>query len=95
MKYIFLIATVAAAFFIGCNKNDIPTDGIDPINSVSLIFTATVPEEKPQTRVALSRSEEGKSILVKWRTDDKVQFFFKKQDGAVVKGSEEPVTENL
>lgn len=92
MKYIFLIATVAAAFFIGCNKNDIPTDGIDPINSVSLIFTATVPEEKPQTRVALSRSEEGKSILVKWRTDDKVQFFFKKQDGAVVKGSEEPVT---
>lgn len=92
MKYIFLIATVAAAFFIGCNKNDIPTDGIDPINSVSLIFTATVPEEKPQTRVALSRSEEGKSILVKWRTEDKVQFFFKKQDGAVVKGSEEPVT---
>lgn len=92
MKRTYLLLITAAAFFTGCNKNDIPTDGTEPINSVPLTFTATMPEEKPQTRVALSRAEDGKSILVKWKAGDKVQFFFKKQDGAVVKGSEEPVT---
>jgi hypothetical protein len=86
--FIWLVSALLA--IAGCVGNEIENEQSTPdAGEQTLIITASVPDESPQTRLSLSPDTESKDIIVKWKAGDVLYLVFD-QGTAVKEGT--PIT---
>jgi len=89
-KYFIWIAS-ALLIITGCTKNEIDNEQPTPeTEGQTLVMTASVPDESPQTRLSLEKDAGSLDIIVKWKAGDVINFFFKQGGTTLLQGT--PVT---
>jgi hypothetical protein len=87
---IFLWIASALLIITGCTKNEIDNEQPNPeTEGRTLVMTASVPNGAPQTRLNLEPDIGTKNIIVKWKVNDVINFFFE-QGTTLLQGT--PVT---
>ena len=73
-KYLPFIAIAIMILFAACSSEDLITEeNIEPqVEGRTISLTASIPDEEPATRVALTRDE--KNINLTWQSGDRLQF---------------------
>lgn len=63
--------------FTGCAENEIENEQPTPdAEGRTLVITASMPDESPQTRLSLTPDTESKDIIVKWKAGDVINLVF-------------------
>ncbi len=63
--------------FTGCAENEIENEQTTPdAEGRTLVITASMPDESPQTRLSLTPDTESKDIIVKWKAGDVINLVF-------------------
>ncbi len=78
-KVLPLIVTTIIILFAACSSEDIlPEENvkIKTEESHSLTFTASFPEDDPETRVSITEDADSKSITFKWEEKDVIELLF-------------------
>ncbi|HHU95709.1 MAG TPA: hypothetical protein GXX67_00390 [Petrimonas sp.] len=76
-KIILWIAS-ALLLFAGCINDEIVEEQPTPeVEGGTLVITASMPDESPQTRVNLAPEAGTKNIVVTWKAGDVIRFYFK------------------
>ena len=89
-KYFIWIAS-ALLIIAGCTKNEIDIEQPNPeAEGHTLVITASMPDESPQTRLSLEKEAGSLDIIVKWKANDVINFFFKQGGTTLLQGT--PVT---
>ncbi len=74
---IFLWIASALLIITGCTKNEIDNEQPNPEKEgQTLVMTVSVPNGAPQTRLNLEPDIGTKNIIVKWKVNDVINFFF-------------------
>ncbi|MGI6521113.1 MAG: hypothetical protein ACOX2D_08250 [Fermentimonas sp.] len=90
-NYFFIWIASALILFAGCAENEIENEQPTPeAEGRTLVITASMPDESPQTRLSLTPDTESKDIIVKWKAGDEIRFFFEQGMMIFLEGS--PVT---
>ncbi len=73
-KYLPFIAIAIMTFFVACSNEELITEeNTEPqVEGQTITLTATMPDEGPATRVALTPDE--KNINLTWQSGDRLQF---------------------
>ena len=87
----FIWLASALLLFAGCAENEIENEQPMPeAEGHTLVVTASMPDESPQTRLSLTPDTDSKNIIVKWNEGDVIYFVFKQGFMTLVEGT--PVT---
>jgi hypothetical protein len=73
----FLWVVSALLLLVGCTNDEIVNEQQAPEEGGKITLTASVPGETAQTRLSLTPDLYSKNIVVTWKVNDMLQFYFK------------------